>query len=107
MEKNFCPADKKLYSRVDEVLHYIWDPIGVSGLPCARDEYTSYVPQVFRMLKDGEDGKEIAEYLMTIVNDSMCIKGDRDTAEEVAGILLQWKQKISQEPPIILFPTDC
>jgi len=34
---------KELKNRNDEVLYYIWDPIGVSDEPCARIEYTAYV----------------------------------------------------------------
>ena len=32
--------------RSDEVLHYLWDPIGVAGTVMARDEYTGYVPRL-------------------------------------------------------------
>jgi hypothetical protein len=33
------PQDKRLLSRVEEILHYMWDPIAVAGEPQARDEY--------------------------------------------------------------------
>ena len=46
MNKQLSPEHQELYGRVGEVLHYLWDPIGVSGVPQARDEYDSYVPQV-------------------------------------------------------------
>ena len=39
----------ELYKRVDEVLHYLWDPIGVAEEPWARDEYYSYLPKMNRM----------------------------------------------------------
>jgi hypothetical protein len=39
--------------RVNEVLHYIWDPIGVRGEPRARDEYDSYAPEVYSLLQSG------------------------------------------------------
>ncbi len=38
--------ERELTSRISEVLHYTWDPIGVRGDPHARDEYDSYVPDV-------------------------------------------------------------
>jgi hypothetical protein len=41
----FMPKDKELYRRIDEVVHYLWDPIGVSDVPEARDEYHSYLPE--------------------------------------------------------------
>lgn len=50
----------ELYSRIDEVLHYVWDPIGISGVPEARDEYHSYLPVVFGKVKRGADKKGIS-----------------------------------------------
>lgn len=51
MDRKMSPADKKLYQRADEVLHYVWDPIGLASMPAARDEYRGYLPQVFRFSK--------------------------------------------------------
>lgn len=47
--------DNELKNRVDEVLFYIWDPIGVSHEPCARWEYKSYIPQVLRLIEQNDD----------------------------------------------------
>jgi hypothetical protein len=51
MGKKLSPKDKERYKRTDEVLHYIWDPIGIAGAPEARYEYHSYLPHVFSLLK--------------------------------------------------------
>ena len=37
-------------NRADEILHYIWDPIGVAGAVMARDEYSGYVPKLVTLL---------------------------------------------------------
>jgi|GEM_PF-7106682 len=29
--------DAELHQRIDEILHYLWDPIGVAHVPDARD----------------------------------------------------------------------
>ena len=50
MGQKLPPDQMELYRRVDEVLHYLWDPIGVAGAPEARDEYYSYLPHVFSLL---------------------------------------------------------
>ena len=42
MGRGISSLDEELYRRVDEVLHYLWDPIGVAGIPEARDEYYGY-----------------------------------------------------------------
>lgn len=57
--------EAELYKRCDEVLHYIWDPIGVSGEPGARDEYSSYLPKVFALVRDNATAEEIAKYLVS------------------------------------------
>ena len=33
----------EMETRVSEILFYVWDPIGVNGIPACRDEYESYV----------------------------------------------------------------
>lgn len=58
-----APPDLALYRAVDEVLHYIWDPIGVSGVPEARDEYQGYLPQVFKLVRERQSEETIANYL--------------------------------------------
>ena len=51
------------YRRVDEVLHYLWDPLGVSDVPEARDEYNSYLPHVFSLVVRRASAQEIADFL--------------------------------------------
>lgn len=41
----------ELQRRVDEVLFYVWDPIGVSDEPFARGEYESYVPGIATLVE--------------------------------------------------------
>ena len=61
------PEDQlALYRRLDEVLFYVWDPIGISTTVWSRDEYQSYLPQVFKMLLNDSSDKVIVDYLMEI-----------------------------------------
>ena len=92
-------SDAKLYRAVDEVLHYIWDPIGVAGEPMARDEYSSILPQVFRLLKEDANPDEIADYLSTITAEHMGINGEQPRNLSVAKVLLEWKVTIRGEHP--------
>lgn len=61
----------QIHNRVDEIMHYVWDPIGVAGAPAARDEYDSYVPRVVKMLFDGADAETIARHLRSIEAEAM------------------------------------
>tara|TARA_R110001599_G_scaffold348521_1_gene575867 strand:+ start:1041 stop:1337 length:297 start_codon:yes stop_codon:yes gene_type:complete len=63
MGKKLPPDQLDLYKRIDEVLFYKWDPIGVSDLASPRDEYSSYLPRVFAMVLEYSNPEPIAEYL--------------------------------------------
>ena len=71
-------------------MHYAWDPIGVAGEPMARDEYDSYLPQVFAMLLEAKDRGSLSGYLVRIEEERMELKSSVQKAEEVADILLDW-----------------
>lgn len=83
--------DRELFRRVDEVLHYLWDPIGVSGIPLARDEYQSYVPQVVALLDENSDAEQLARYLNEVVTERMGLSENADATLQVVAILLDWK----------------
>jgi hypothetical protein len=97
MGKKLSPPDNELYRKVDEVLHYVWDPIGVAGEPMARDEYYSYLPQVFQLLIAGATAQKIADFLHDVTTKDMEFNGNRKHDEEVAEILIKWKNLIYEK----------
>jgi hypothetical protein len=96
MGSKLPPLDEELYRRTDEVLHYVWDPIGVSTAPEARDEYHSYLPQVFGLLKANADAERIASYLTEIATTHMGLEQDHGHDLEVAKLLLHWQRVINE-----------
>ena len=90
--------DKELLGRVSEVLYHQWDPIGGAGEHLPRDEYESYVPQVFRLLKGSVDGKDVAEYLHWVATERMGLGANRKHDEEVVEVLLGWRDRHSGQP---------
>jgi len=77
--------------RAGEILHYVWDPIGVSGVAEARDEYDSYVPQVVRMLFENKSKEQIAHYLYEIEGQRMGLtvgSAPGEHREDVASMLI-------------------
>jgi len=97
MKEKLSAKEKELYRRTDEVLHYLWDPIGVSDIPQARDEYYSYLPRVFaRLIEDAKD-HEIASYLTKVEEGSMGLTPNKEKALEVARILIESKEWIIDE----------
>jgi hypothetical protein len=98
------PDQKALFRRVDEVLHYVWDPIDVAGSPEARDEYDSYAHHVFSMLIRGVPSTEIAQFLITTETEAMGLLASepvRERADEVVRILERWRDYVRERPPII------
>lgn len=96
MGKQLSPPELALYRAVDEVLHYVWDPIGVSRLPQARDEYHAYLPQVFGMLQEGAQASEIARHLSQITTERMGLAERAEHDLEVAHVLRECKDVILQ-----------
>lgn len=56
--------------RIDEVLYYQWDPIGVSNEPYARGEYSPYVDSILNHVIN-EDLIKIADTLTEIESNNM------------------------------------
>ncbi|CAA0103323.1 Uncharacterised protein [Halioglobus japonicus] len=89
------PADAELYRRVEEIVHYIWDPIGVAGCPHARDEYYSYMTAIFGRVQAG-DLEEIIVYLKWAASENMGLTFDKERASEAAEAMLAWKTFINE-----------
>jgi hypothetical protein len=89
------PEWKRLAARVDETLHYAWDPIGVRDFPEARDEYDNSMSPVMGLLKRGASVEDLAEFLGQVARDGMGLsdaprraKRDSSTAE----LLVRWRE---------------
>ena len=86
----------ELRIRVDEVLYYFWDPIGVANEPFARAEYESYVPKVLQLLIAQDDPSPIAAYLADVIRSSMVLAPDMLCCNETAALLQRHKQAIKE-----------
>lgn len=94
MGQNMASAELELYRRVDEVLHYAWDPIGVSWCPAARDEYQRYLPKVLALLLEDVGAPSVAAYLDEVARARMGLKARPEHSMRVAKLLLDWKNEI-------------
>jgi hypothetical protein len=77
---------------VDEVLHYLWDPIGVAGAPETRDEYQGYVGPVLAMLQSGASESELSTYLSRVADEDMGLASERALADQAASALIKWQR---------------
>ena len=97
MTNEQSPYDDELYRRVDEVMHYLWDPPGVSAVPMVRDEYESYIPVVYKLVRDGESEKAIAKYLGRIEKNHLGLTSDLDLNAHIAEVLVEWRETIAEK----------
>ncbi len=91
MGQKLPPDQMELYRRTDEVLHYIWDPIGIAGTPEARDEYYGYLPTVFSLLLKG-DRQAIQDYLNDVTVRRMELTPNKERLNCTVDLLLHWKE---------------
>lgn len=97
MQNCLTPEDKLLWRRVGEVLHYVWDPCQTADVPHARDEYESYIPQVYALLSAGASADELARLLAAIENNSIRTGGTAEALQRVGELLVEWRQYLRGE----------
>ena len=83
----------ELECRVDEVLYYKWDPIGINHYVTARAEYRSYVSSILQTLMDG-DLVQLTEQLQYIERNNMGLVVEESNAKKIAELLLSHKEAI-------------
>lgn len=82
----------QLYRLCNEVLFYVWDPIGVSTSAAARDEYDAYAKTVFKYLQDDKNAKKIADYLGKVRTTSIGLPAEPREDRKVAELLVTWRE---------------
>jgi len=67
-----------------------WDPIGVDGIPEARDEYDAYLGLVADRLRSGASIDDIARLLGSIRTSDIGLMADRGADLEAARAAQAW-----------------
>jgi len=73
----------ELYKRIDEILWFDWDPIGINENG-VRDEYSGYLPGIYKLKVNGASKDEIAKYLDKIVTEKMGMESNIKFSEQIA-----------------------
>ena len=79
--------DFGLYKKIDDVLWFDWDPIGVNDV-APRDEYQSYVPEIFNLVKAKENRQVIADRLLKLETKNMGMNGTIENCLRIADKIL-------------------
>lgn len=94
MGQRFQSDQFALYKRIDEILWFDWDPIGINAIDAARDEYYSYLFPLMNMVLDGTNREQVATYLYECETVNMGMVGNKSHCEYVAGLICEAKDKI-------------
>ena len=94
MGQKLPPKQLELYQRLDEILWVDWDPIGVSEMAEARDEYYDYLPRVFHLALENADVSKLADYLFSIETEAMGLSGNMKHCVEIAELILRTKDDL-------------
>ncbi len=94
MAKRLTPDQQTLYQSIGKILLNDWDPIGVADCSQAKDEYDSYLPQVFRRILDDVSEEAITEYLLSVERDSMGLPGNKENCRKTVRLMFQEKERL-------------
>ena len=94
MGKKLSSDELKLYKRIDEILFYIWDPIGIGDTDWSRDGYHGYLPTVFKLAIENSSPIPLAEYLALIASDRMDLVLPDDHHKKASELILNVKDGI-------------
>ncbi len=71
MSSNNIDKIAEIHREIGTVLLQDWDPIGVSHVPEASDEYDSYVREVYDVAVQTRSAQAVAEHLVKIERDTI------------------------------------
>jgi hypothetical protein len=90
--------DTLTHAAVRLILLSDWDPIGVSGILAAENEYDAHVDEVVRIAKQASE-KQLAQHLHDIETKQMGLAGDMlrclTTAKRIHGLRHHSKPRTS------------
>jgi hypothetical protein len=94
--------EQLLYTITDEILFNVWDALCLSIDQEYREVYLPYLPHVFDLLKETEDGHELCDYLVFIEESQMgAVNGDplvRRRAWRAVDVLMKYRANILAHP---------
>ncbi len=94
MGRKLPPEQLELYKRIDEILFYKWDPIGISDSDWARDEYHAYLPRAFSIVLKSESPEKLADYLTMVTTESMELSAAPDHDLAISKLIMELKDSL-------------
>ena len=92
----YAERAREYQASIRQILMKEWDPIGVSDIPEAQDEYDSYVPHIYSQLIHHKSEQEVFDNLWKIETDRMGLYGNRQRTEKVTKMLMELREQIEK-----------
>lgn len=80
-----------LFEFIEDLLSCEWDPLGLNGFG-PRDEYQTYVPQIFSLAVGNATADQIAQKLRSLETETIGVAGDLEKCKQLARIIVQKKE---------------
>ena len=87
--------EQMLYTRIDEILFYQWDPIGISTSNWVRHEYHAYLADVFTYALQQDSPDFIATYLGQVTTERMGLPNNEEKNTQIAQLIMDIKQGLA------------
>lgn len=75
---------REIQESIGNALMQYWDPIQVSDVPEAHDEYNNYIGKVYRLLASNGSIEELVDLLYEIEHEWMGLTPNREGLKNVA-----------------------
>ena len=80
--------DIVFYKKIDDILWLDWDPLGINDI-VPRDEYKSYIIDIYELVKSNADRQTIAQHLFKIETNNMAKGGNIEKCLTIADKILK------------------
>jgi len=77
---------RTIQAKIGDILFYDWNPIGDHDIP--KDEYDSYVSEIFNLIQSGADAELLAVYLLRIESTIIGMPGTIENCRLIAKKIL-------------------
>lgn len=86
--------DKRVVNEIDNLLLKKWDPIGIQNIPEAKDEYSQYAIDLYKIIQSSGSCESLFEYLWEVETQNMGLKGNKARTKEFAEFVFYEIQKL-------------
>lgn len=95
MGTKLSAEDAGAYEALDRLLFWQWDPIGVYDVDGVDDEYRTYLPRFWQLVRTGAPEVEVVKYLAEIERDRITVETTDehrfDIARKAAALVAAWR----------------